>query len=336
MKLESSTITKKIEIFSQRWFFTVALLFGMVLISLSYTSDLMKFGEAIAREFKSISLAIGASVIASALFYYLYSRTIESRVIESVAERTSQAAISYAYEVFYSHFKNVVPKKTYPKSTIPLLEFKEDFSKSLASSQYYRYKGDAGTFTIFRLSSLANNPVMQSKEISLILLDPQAGLQLLARARQELIDSNASPTREELQDYADNIKERIYSGLVALYDIGHILNTRVYFHDDDIFFRGELFDNSIYISYYLGGEFPGTYLYMNDTYVYKAFSMNFSQSMSTSKKRIDFDGSMSEEEFTKELESIGCLIPLPELRKSRWKTNEKLRQQAPFPNNGLF
>lgn len=203
----------------------VAPLLGIVFILISSnTLEFTIFGKRIAREVKSIFLAIGASLIASALFYYLYFRTIEPQIIESIAKRSSQAAVSYASDVFYSHFRNVVPKKTYPKSTLPLIEFKEDFSKSLASSQYYRYKGDAGTFTIFRLSKFEQNldyyqkleqqppQVMQGPQESSKINTPPHGGSIAIASRtayaQDLQNKETIKDAQEQKEY-DRIMEAL-------------------------------------------------------------------------------------------------------------------------------
>jgi len=78
-----------------------------------------------------------------------------------------------------------------------------------------------------------------------------------------------------------------------------------------------LIDDGVFLTYYLGGEFPSTYLYSRTTFSYDALLLNFWQNYNASKDRILFTSQMTEAELKSQLDVLGCTDTLEDLRRKK-------------------
>ncbi len=157
---------------------------------------------------QQILIAIGPSILASILFYLLYSRTAEDRVLREVSTQVTQIATEYATSLFQQRFNNMMPAKIYPETGVPSKEFNDDFDKILGRSMIYKYKGDAASYTTFRLHTLCQKGSLLDKEIKLLLLDPRE-LQLFEdRAQVEL--ARRPYSKAELINCANEMRQKVY------------------------------------------------------------------------------------------------------------------------------
>jgi len=77
---------------------------------------IVKWQYAIGQE---VLIAIGTSILASTLFYLLYSRTAEDRVLREVSTHVTRAATEYATSLFQQRFDKMMPTKFIPKQRHP-------------------------------------------------------------------------------------------------------------------------------------------------------------------------------------------------------------------------
>lgn len=283
--------------------------------------SILKWQFAIGQE---ILIAIGTSILASVCFYLLYSRTAENRVLREVSVQVTRVATEYATSLFKEHFDKMMPAKIYPQTNVPSKGFNDDFDDLLKDSKTYKYKGDAASYTAFRLHLMSQRGNLLEKEIKILLLDPREISLFEGRAQMEL--SSKSYSKAELTEYASTLRIKVYVTLVALFDICHSVRVEVGFHKEHLFFRSEIFDDGLFLTYYLGGEFPSTYLYTRKTLSYDAFLLNFWQNYNDSAATFVFNNQLTEDEFKSHLHLLGCTLSIEDLRNEMNESFKKHRQ----------
>ena len=269
-----------------------------------------------------ILIAIGTSIISSIIFYFIYSRTAEKYILKSVAETSTE----YALSLFRKQYKEMLPSQIFPATNLPTKRFDSYYNPLLEKSKTYRYKGDSANYTVFRLAYLLNSATFLKKEITLLLLDPREQQLFEERAQIELSNSMEKYSREHLKVKTNKMRMDVYVSLVALFDERHRLNVKVAFHKELMFFRSEIFDDGIFVTYYLGGEFPATYLYHADTLVYKAYLMNFRQNDEPVTLRLSFNNRLGEKQFITFLNELGNQASLEDLRQMKEKRFAKYQE----------
>lgn len=317
-------------------FIIVSLIMGVAIMALAFwissnptvrDPSIENWRGAIGQE---ILIAIGTSILASILFYILYSMSAEEKVLREISESSAKAATEFATSLFQQRFESMLPVKVYPATSAPVEEFDIDFNNLLRDSKIYKHKGDSAGFATFRLTVLSERGYPLDKEITLLLLDPRRKDLFEERAKHELSSLHKMYNKAELLETANKLRNNVYITLMGLYDICHITKVQVAFYEEHVFFRTELMDGGAFLTYYLGGEFPGSYLYPQKTFTYKAYFTNFRQVYDSSTKKISFDNRLQDDEFAKDLQELGCEFNIDDLRKFKDERFEKYRLVSPL------
>jgi hypothetical protein len=136
-------------------------------------------------------------------------------------------------------------------------------------------------------------------------------------------------TNERLNDFVAEevarLKEEIYTTLVALFDISNTISTTVYLHANLPYFRCEMFDDGMFLTYYLGGSnYPETLEFSSLTRPYRAYKSAMILVRRFSTRTIEFGHSGSsanlisdEEALQTLLTDLGCSISINDLRSNR-------------------
>lgn len=208
------------------------------------------------------AIGVGSALVASVIVVWLYGRFAEERSIRRIARESATASVSATHDFLVKHFEQVVPRRTYAKTTSPTVEFQRDFVPQLAGSRFYFHRGSDASFAAFRICCLAHHQAIKAKlRISFCVLDPRADQLLRQRAKLELEAGGGSYTQEQLACSTEQVRRAIFIAMEALFSVRHNRSVQLFFHRDNPFFRAEIFDDALFISYYLGGEYPGTYLF---------------------------------------------------------------------------
>ena len=286
---------------------------------------IIKWQFAISQE---ILITIGTSIIASVVFYLLYTRSAEERVLHEIGSKASQTAADYALSLFKTQFEYLLPAKLYPETDIPLAEFNNDFDELLSQSNTYFFKGLTASYTSYRISKIAQNVRTVERDYKLLLADPREQLLYEGQVRVGISRASSSEkklSRLDLTERANGMREKVYVTLVTIFDICHLLRVEVVFHKEHPFFRAEILDGGIFLTYYLGGKYPATYFYSRGTFSYEAYLMNFWQNYNALDNYV-FDRKMNEEEFKCLLEELGCKTNVDQLRKIKQARFERYLQ----------
>lgn len=256
-----------------------------------------------------ILISVGPSILASMIFYFLYSKLAEKNVLREISESSAE----YAFFLFSQRFEKMLPAKIIPGSDSPSAEYQRDFNLQLSKSASYRYKGDTAKIASIRLIHWHNNDNLE-KDISLLLLDPRNESLLRERAQMKLSNMRDSYNKNDLDEKIAELRNDIYTTIVRFYDNCHRLCVQVGFHNEPLFFRTEIFDNGMFVNYYLGKTFQDTYFYKRETVAYDSYLLNFRQNHKISSKTIILDNNMTDESLLEHLRDLKCQSQLCELR----------------------
>jgi hypothetical protein len=238
---------------------------------------------------KSIVISLGSSILASSIFYFLYARFAEKHVIRSVTRDTME----YAHSLYLSKFGLHLPTKVYPGTDKINKYFNKDIENRLITSKIYLEKGVSGKFSSYRIHMLKNKNIhIKCKEVKLLLLNPTANLQIKIRANSDL---KGNKTEKDINEQMEKIKSEIYETIVALFDAcGFIDQIEIGFYTECPFFRFEILDNGIYLSFLTDGDgisYPPIYFFEEESVNCASYYSHFYQTLKISTQFIFKEGS---------------------------------------------
>ena len=292
--------------------------------------------------------AIGEAIVASLVLYVLVSSFIDPRRQASQARTLAQYAIQEANKQFQERFQISLPTAVYEASNIPKKDFRENFVSLLDGSTRYDHCGTTAHFASFRLAAARQNPELAHlDQIRLCILDPRAIDIIRAHCYLRLRDG----TTERLNEFVDTeiarLQEEIYTTLVALYDISDTISTSVYLHANLPYFRCEMFDGGMFLTYYLGGSnYPETLEFSNFTRPYRAYKSAMVLVRRFSTRTIQFGHSGPSADLIRDedglqvlLTDLGNVRSLEDLRSNRDRRFTQLAEKlssAGIPVSRLF
>lgn len=227
---------------------------------------------------KNILQAVGSSVIASLILYVLISLLVDPKRQMAQTRQAMLYGVQLANRHFAERFEVSLPTEVYESSKLPKPAFRDAFVEQMSSSTRYDFRGDSAGFTTYRLYQCSDHPeVRRLDQIRLCVLDPRSARathfyveQYMRQEDGQSYDSAKAAAKEK------NIREEIYVSLWTLYRIRQQLTTSVFFHSDLPFFRCELFDNGMFLTYYLDRRsypnYPETLQFSAATRPYRAYS----------------------------------------------------------------
>jgi hypothetical protein len=270
--------------------------------------------------------AVGESIIASLFLYILVSLFLDPRRQLSQAHSLAQYAIQEANKQFQERFQVSLPTAVYEASSIPKKDFRENFTSLLTASTRYDHCGTTAHFASFRLAAARQNPeVTRLDQIRLCILDPQASDIIRAHCYLRLREGTNERLNEFVAREVARLQEEIYTTLVALYDISDTISTTVFLHSNLPYFRCEMFDGGMFLTYYLGGSnYPETLEFSNSTRPYRAYKSAMILVRRFATRTIQFGHSGPSSDLVRDedtlrtlLEELGSTSSLDHLRSNR-------------------
>src|SRR5262249_13015348 len=150
-----------------------------------------------------------------------------------IAQESATASVSKTHEFLVKHFEQVVPARTYARTTSPTEEFRRDFASHLEKSKIYLHRGADAGFAAFRVAALAHLPSIRSKlRMNFCVLDPRSDSLLRQRAKLELDNNNRrnrSYSSQDLVDEQKKVQTAIYVALDTLFSVRHLRSVQVFF-----------------------------------------------------------------------------------------------------------
>ncbi|CCK25847.1 hypothetical protein BN159_1468 [Streptomyces davaonensis JCM 4913] len=285
-------------------------------------------------EWSTALAAIGESVIASVFIYVMVSLFLDPVRQRLQAQELAGYAIDVAHSQFRERFEASLPSGVFESADVPKLAFREAFQVLLESSTRYDSKGGAAEFATFRLSQGAEKRAFRRlDQIRLCIIDPRAEECLRAHVVMRLRERRAVATQQRVDDDIATLQGRVFVSLTALHDLRVALPTTVYLHRDLPFFRCEMFDSGMFLTYYLDGtEYPENLQFSSKTRPYRAYHASLDMTRRFASKVIPFGTGVphaieTDQQFGDLLTELGCTLPLDELRTLRDRRFEEFRSQ---------
>lgn len=263
-----------------------------------------------------ILISVASSILASMIFYILYSSIAEERVLRNISNQAALMATEHTKNLFHNYFEKMMPIEIYPETHFPGEAYKRDFWKIFKNSRYYMYKGDVASFASYTLDEAFKEGLLENKVIRLLLLDPRDFSLFERLAQTKLAGSRFSI--QELHEKAQQLHKKIFVTLVSMYDIRLANRVEIGFYKEKLFSRFEIMDDGIFVVYFVGGEVPSTYLFSRNTLTYDSLFLNFKQNFDNERANcITFDRETPEDYLAEFLEKLGCRETISNLRKQK-------------------
>lgn len=280
-----------------------------------------------------VAVALATSVLASALFYVMYSWIAEAAAMEDVAARVAR---SIGEKITKDRMYQ--PTRVFPESNDGLPEYNTCFLEALEGSHKYYFRGDSGNYASCRLADLAAKGLPDVNDIMFILADPREEQVLRCRATLALKDTvhtlkdaieiqNACVQTEddghqrstyEAKHAAEveKIRREIFRTYVALFDMRGHGRVGLAFHSEVPLFRSEILDSGVFISYYSSKKYPVSFFYGSDTHLFECLVSNFCLNLTDPRQQPIYFDNQSENDLQDKLHELGCQAPISELRAS--------------------
>jgi len=248
-----------------------ALLLIAILLSILYTRGWFDPPENHFQIVQSIVLGVIASLGASILVTLMFTLISERDFAQYVANRASTKAVDEVLKLV-----SMVPESVFEAGATPNPRFEERFHRDLASSAFYFFFSASANFCSERLSSLQPTGALAAKQIRILVLDPNEPDLLEAHARKRLEQQlEQSPTPEMLNEEVDRFRKEIFQTLIRLYPLVFIYDIDLGFHNSFAFFRCELFESGMFLTFQKGRRsFPGSVYYVRSSPAYDAYRMH--------------------------------------------------------------
>jgi hypothetical protein len=322
MVQHSPDASKVLKSYARLW----AVLTILVVFILAVALILFGYSTSISPQLAGALRAIGESIAASLVLYTLISLFLDPRRQEAQASELAKYAITEANRQFQQRFEVSLPTAVYESSSVPKPEFRESLVKHLRSSTRYDHFGTTAHFASFRIARSIHHPeIAQLDQIRLSILDPRAGDTIRAHCELRLEGAPGDRFSEAVRQEVLRLREEICVTLIALYDIRYSVPTRVFLHSSLPFFRCEMFDSGMFLTYYIGGaRFPEALEFSTPTRSYGAYKAAMILARRFATRVIQFgrvgpSADMIEDDnmMLELLADLGCSTTLDELRSKR-------------------
>lgn len=224
---------------------------------------------------------LGLSATSSCIFAFFYGRRAQERMLFAIASESANTT----QNLFVERFANVLPEIIFPESRRPTDDYFTFFSNMMDNSNTYLYKGDVAALTSVRIVDMAKTTrALVNNNVRMLLLDPRTDAAFLESARAQLAreagvhrtgatDPDTIPT---LAARAAEMKADVLASAWGLFKIREYLpHLQLGLYATPPVFFSQLVDDGLFLSFYLGGEYPRGYFYRKTSVVYAAYAKDF-------------------------------------------------------------
>ena len=275
---------------------------GLILMSIAVFVVAFNSAQAWRPLIEGSALAFLTSGVTS--FFY------ERHLISSNAEVIQFAARKIVEEVTTLH-KSYIPQEVFENERSSR-RFTGLLNLRVKESDVYRYRGDAARTTSFQISEIwlkESHYEERSRSYRLLLLNPKHEKPFEQKIYFERRRKPGSPEITP-RDLEDEIKKLIQDVYVTIYLLHRAANKKegadisVAFYSDVPFYRCEIVQNGLFITYYTKGQYAGTFLHDHRSLSYQAFSAAFDTSFNSADS-LNLKG-LSNHALEEKLKELGC------------------------------
>lgn len=215
--------------------------------------------------------AIGLNLLASIVFAVIFAT-----LSERVRERGLRSGLVEQFSTLSDHLRadllrtasTYLPSKVYQAAQSFGESFNQDVGVALEASRSFSFKGTSAKYVAQRIRNAGHKP----QHLRVITLDPSNDASIRHRAADRQMQPKL--TNQDIDIIAGEIRNEIYMSLVSLFDIRHMCTVELLFNDRPLVTRIELFDDSVFVSWYRGPQsakvpFPETHRFPSGSFTYE-------------------------------------------------------------------
>jgi len=247
-----------------------------------------------------------------------------------VAQNTATQIIA---EITNIH-RNYIPKEVFENESLSR-RYSAFLNGHVLNSNVYRYRGDVAETTSYQISQIwvaEKQFRMKERRFELLLLHPESRSAFEQRMELER-DSDPQSMRFALPEHEKErqttaLVDQVYVTLFILWEAarkGEGTDIVVAFYKDVPFYRCEIVQAGLSITYYTKGTYSGTFFHGADSFVFTAFLRAFQVALRKSDQFSLMD--MDRETLLKRLGGIGYKGDMLQLMRSAKERVERLRLQ---------
>ncbi len=198
-------------------------------------------------------------------------------------------------------FENVLPELIFPETRTPTDDYREFFGTMIDSSSNYYYKGDVAALTSVRIAHLATTTrALVNDRLQMLLLDPRHLPAFREAARAQVARTAGIPAAggqpvprvpggtSDLDRKIAELKVDVLTSIWGLHQVRDKLpRLEVGVYSTPPVFFSQLVDDGLFLSFYLGGEYPRGYFYNKRSVVFSAYSQDFRLTWEIAKESSD-------------------------------------------------
>jgi hypothetical protein len=250
-----------------------------------------------------------------------------------LAQKTAQSTANQIISEITSIHRNYVPREVFENESLSR-RYSSFLNRHVISSDIYRYRGDVAGTTSYQISQIwLADAGFRTKErrFELLLLHPESKAAFEQRIEFEReLDGHSLKTLPEPEKdrKAQALVDEVYVTLHILREAanrGEGTDIVVAFYKDVPFYRCEIVQNGLSITYYTKGMYSGTFFHASDSFVYTAFLRAFQVSFRKS-DLFSLNG-LSEDALLERLRTLGYDGDLLDLGRRSKERIERIKQR---------
>lgn len=250
-----------------------------------------------------------------------------------LAQKTAQSTANQIIREITSIHRNYVPREVFENESLSR-RYSSFLNRHVISSDIYRYRGDVAGTTSYQISQIwlaGEGFRTKERRFELLLLHPES-----RPAFEQRIEFERELEGHSLKALPEDEKDRRAKALVdEVYVTLHILREAanrgegtdivVAFYKDVPFYRCEIVQNGLSITYYTKGMYSGTFFHPADSFVYTAFLRAFQVSFRKS-DLFSLNG-LSEDALLERLRTLGYSGDLLHLGRRAKERIDKIKER---------
>ncbi|WP_380283915.1 hypothetical protein [Kitasatospora purpeofusca] len=261
----------------------VTLIVGIVFVNLDRTLTARQI-------LANLGLSLVASVIFAVIFSVLSSRLQEKGLQQSLAASFTHYSQELTATVAQGN-SEYLPDALYPPLDPKDGQYGERFNidmiRSLEETGFYAFRGPSARYVAARLRASNHYP----QQVKVAMLSPGDARAIGRRAADRVYWERFAG--KEPQQLEAELRDELIISVVSLFDYRRFCQVDLLYIEDTAVYRYEMFDESVYISWYHGAqsqakEMPESMRFPANSFLYKTLRLDLTRRFGISNSKVSF------------------------------------------------
>ncbi|MDY0811277.1 hypothetical protein [Kitasatospora purpeofusca] len=261
----------------------VTLIVGIVFVNLDHSLTARQI-------LANLGLSLVASVIFAVIFSVLSSRLQEKGLQQSLAAsftHYSQELTATVAQGNSEYLPNALYPPLDPKDGQYGERFNIDMIRSLEETGFYAFRGPSARYVAARLRASNHYP----QQVKVAMLSPGDARAIGRRAADRVYWERFAG--KEPQQLEAELRYELIISVVSLFDYRRFCQVDLLYIEDTAVYRYEMFDESVYISWYHGAqsqakEMPESMRFPANSFHYKTLRLDLTRRFGISNSKVSF------------------------------------------------